>query len=177
MSLQPVRRAWNNLTRAADDWVYELRAIYRAVKETSSPWRAFWFLFWPIPWKFRIPPPMSVHDILADPTKAKLRFNRHLTFSYLPVFRARDTPLFALYRLYEVSVTQFSPFMFEGSKYLQVHGGPLKDMPDPKDPGPIRYAALAALIQGLCHAWNWRVDHGFVRGYYTWLEARKTGQP
>ncbi|KAJ7135381.1 hypothetical protein C8R43DRAFT_1020803 [Mycena crocata] len=173
-----LRRVWYGAWFTCRDTVIRyirfVQHVSAAIRHTSS-WRTLWFILWPFPWTYRIPPPMSVQEILDDRPLATRRFGDCREFSYFSLFKARDTPLFAFYRLYEVAVAQSGPNMFEGSKYLWVHGGPLKDMPDPKDPDPVRYAALAGLMHALCQAFNWRADQGCVRGYHTFGQARATG--
>lgn len=87
----------------------------------------------------------------------------------IDLFKMRDTPLCSLYRLYELivgrgciylihlvqEVTYF--FYRDGSRWS------IRNIPDPKDPDPVRYAILAALVETLAEAFNWRIHLGLLR--------------
>lgn len=40
----------------------------------------------------------------------------------------------------------------------------IKDVPDPKDPNPLRYAILASLLETMVEAYNWKIKRGLRRG-------------
>ncbi|KAF8797806.1 hypothetical protein BYT27DRAFT_7343977 [Phlegmacium glaucopus] len=40
----------------------------------------------------------------------------------------------------------------------------IKDIPDPKDPNPLRYAILASLVESMVEAYNWKITLGLRRG-------------
>ncbi|KAG8691517.1 hypothetical protein FRC09_011598 [Ceratobasidium sp. 395] len=51
------------------------------------------------------------------------------------------------------------------SAYFWRHGDwPIHNIPDPKDPDPIRYAVLASLVEELVDAFNFKIELGLRRG-------------
>ena len=85
---------------------------------------------------------------------------------YISLFRIHDTPLAVLYRLYECTCTRSHNETMEESQYL-FHHQPLwrvKDIPDPKDPDPVRYAILASLAETLATSFNFKINLGLRRG-------------
>lgn len=84
----------------------------------------------------------------------------------MQLFRIRDTPLRSLYRLYECTCTLAHNEMMEESQYF-FHGRPnwrVKDIPDPQDPDPVRYAILASLAETLVTSFNLKISMGLRRG-------------
>lgn len=85
------------------------------------------------------------------------------------LFRLRDTPLCSLYRLYELNVARGAVHLIQLIQevtyffYRDSSRWSIFNIPDPKDPDPIRYAILAALVETLAEAFNWRIHLGLLR--------------
>ncbi|PPQ88422.1 hypothetical protein CVT25_011224 [Psilocybe cyanescens] len=126
-------------------------------------------LLWPFPWKFSLPPPLSVQELLDNPDIVLNR--RHIDVNYVTLrkidrFRRRDTPLRSLYRLYETVVADNEDEMMQESQYW-FHCQTdwlLADIPDPQDPDPLRYAILASLTDALVLSFNHKIKYGMRRG-------------
>jgi hypothetical protein len=54
--------------------------------------------------------------------------------------------------------------MLEGYYFWRRAGWCIKDIPDPKDPNPLRYAILASLVESMVAAYNWKISIGLRRG-------------
>ncbi|PPQ74064.1 hypothetical protein CVT26_006944 [Gymnopilus dilepis] len=77
----------------------------------------------------------------------------------------RDTPLRSLYRLHDVLCADEENYiMLEGHYFWMQSTWRLKDIPDPKDPNPLRYAILASLVEYMVEAYNWKISIGLRRG-------------
>jgi len=80
-------------------------------------------------------------------------------------FTIRDTPLRSLYRLCVSTCAQEHGEIMLESAYFWRHGNwPTRDIPDPKDPDPVRYAMLASLVEELVEAFNYKIGLGLRRG-------------
>ncbi|ROV96000.1 hypothetical protein VMCG_07997 [Cytospora schulzeri] len=76
-----------------------------------------------------------------------------------------DTPLAALYRLYEYFVAGYSTGLRSEVEFFFNHPTwAVADIPDPQDPDPERYAILAVLPYYLAHAFNRLIKRGLPRG-------------
>ena len=76
----------------------------------------------------------------------------------------RDTPLRSIYRLYELHLADRYMLMGSETEYFFYQTGwRLRDIPDPKDPDPIRYAVVACILEELHKAVNWRLSLGLRR--------------
>ncbi|KAI9925073.1 hypothetical protein MW887_006481 [Aspergillus wentii] len=84
----------------------------------------------------------------------------------VPVWRARDTPIRSLYRIYEAMTAreyyaigpEVEYFWYQARRSWAVHR-----IPDPRDPDPVRYAILACIAEELAKAFNWRLSLGMRR--------------
>ncbi|KAJ6160369.1 hypothetical protein N7470_003765 [Penicillium chermesinum] len=77
----------------------------------------------------------------------------------------RDTPLRSIYRLYELFMADQYPLLGWETEYF-VFSQPewrLQDIPDPRDPDPLRYAMIASIVEELVEAINWRLRLGLRR--------------
>lgn len=75
-----------------------------------------------------------------------------------------DTPLAALYRLYEHIVLDQNIEMRNEIEAFWFHNEwKVKDIPDPKDPDPERYGCLACIPALLCVSFNKRIELGLPR--------------
>ncbi|KAA8894746.1 hypothetical protein FN846DRAFT_999075 [Sphaerosporella brunnea] len=120
----------------------------------------------PFPWHFPVPT-----DLLhLSPVELFMDFEAVLRHHYnaeilrqTPLFRARDTPLNTLYRLYQDLCAGLDYEMATETEYFFLHTGSrwrLSAIPDPKEKDPVRYAILASMVEALVDAFNWRLDHG-----------------
>lgn len=76
-----------------------------------------------------------------------------------------DTPLAALYRLYEYFVAgNLTGLRNEVEDFFNQPTWAVGDIPDPQDPDPERYAILAVLPYYLAHAFNRLIQRGLPRG-------------
>ncbi|KAH8918399.1 hypothetical protein BT69DRAFT_1285712 [Atractiella rhizophila] len=142
-----------------------IRLKHTYKNEKHCFWEHFWYLFWPMPWFHSIPapyPPLQLHQDgikLIEPRILMIERSRHI-----PLWKVRDTPLAALYRLYEYSCSHAISFVHEVTYIWYRFDWPIFDFPDPKDPDPVRYAILACLVESMVYAFNWRIEeHGFRR--------------
>ncbi|KAE8373552.1 hypothetical protein BDV26DRAFT_285021 [Aspergillus bertholletiae] len=86
--------------------------------------------------------------------------HRHPFLALLYLFRARDTPLRSLYRIYEaMAARQYTAIPAEVEYFWhQVRRSwAVHRIPDPNDSDPIRYAILASIAEELADAFNWRL--------------------
>lgn len=129
------------------------------------PWLALLCLFISYPtWNFTIPEPLSAEELLGN---EQLMLRHHLdliNLTAIPLWRARDTPMRSLYRLYEFMVSgEYSPIGQETEYFWYQPSWALDPIPDPADPYPIRYDILACLVEELVTAFNWRLSLGMRR--------------
>ncbi|KXG46670.1 uncharacterized protein PGRI_055260 [Penicillium griseofulvum] len=84
----------------------------------------------------------------------------------IPIWRAMDTPLRCLYRIYEAMAARetyaISPEV-EYFGYQSRRRWSLDRIPDPCDPDPVRYAILASITEELAKGFNWRLSLGMRR--------------
>ncbi|KAJ7666680.1 hypothetical protein DFH06DRAFT_1184461 [Mycena polygramma] len=125
-------------------------------------------VLWPIPWRLPIESRLSVQDLQQTPGIVQRRRDA-VEMTVLRgtwIFCLRDTPLRVLYRLYECTVDYNANEMMMDSQYMfheQAHWR-LADIPDPRDPDPIRYAILASLAEDLVDSFNYKITMGLRRG-------------
>ena len=94
----------------------------------------------------------------------------------IPLFCKRDTPLCALYRLYENLCARDLIMMGYECEYFFFHKEPrwrLCQIADPKDDDPVRYAILASMLDALVVAFNWRLELGLRRSGRTDLSEKR----
>lgn len=84
----------------------------------------------------------------------------------IALFRARDTPLRCLYRLYDaVCAMSRNELMEELQYYFEYQPKwKLRDIPNPEDPDPRRQAILASLVETLVQSFNYKIFMGLRRG-------------
>ena len=76
----------------------------------------------------------------------------------------RDTPLRSIYRLYELHLADRYELMgYETEYFFFQRNWKLGDIPDPRDPDPLRYAMVASITEKLHEAVNWRLSLGLRR--------------
>jgi hypothetical protein len=91
------------------------------------------------------------------------RVNCEIFYLEREVDRDHDTPLAALYRMYEHLVLDQSIDMRNEIEHIWLMRWPVRDLPDPHDPAPECYACLACLPALLCLAFNERIRLGLPR--------------
>ena len=76
-----------------------------------------------------------------------------------------DTPLASFYRLYIFLVLDMNTQLRNELEYFfSIHPDwAVKDIPDPRDPNPERYAILAVLTKLMCLAFNNKIEKGLPR--------------
>ncbi|RDB26155.1 hypothetical protein Hypma_006200 [Hypsizygus marmoreus] len=140
----------------------------RNLQYSPHPWRTFLFLVWPIPWRYRLPPPSNPLYIRDHPDTVIKRYYVDEDYKRLrpiPIFRIRDTPLRSLYRLHDVIYADSdNSVMLESNYFWDQEEWRIKDIPDPKDPDPLRYAILASLVESMVSAFNFKISIGLRHG-------------
>ncbi|GLI74355.1 hypothetical protein PoHVEF18_002592 [Penicillium ochrochloron] len=135
----------------------------------QHPFLALLRLLLPLPtWHFPLPAPVPVKTMLNNVALLQSRkAAADLTnMRSVPLWRARDTPLRALYRIYEAVVAR--EFYAIGSEveyfwYQSREAWAAHRIPDPHDVDPVRYAILACIAEELARAFNWRMSLGMRR--------------
>ena len=137
-------------------------------RSCPHPWRTLWKLLWPLPWWYRLPAPLDPLEIRDFPDIVHQRYyveENYWRLRSFPLFRLRDTSLRSLYRLHDCLCADHQNYIMLESDYFwrQAHWR-IKDMPDPRDPNPVRYAILASLLESMVEAYNWKIKLGLRRG-------------
>ncbi|OGM47867.1 hypothetical protein ABOM_003314 [Aspergillus bombycis] len=125
------------------------------------------FLFGRFHGGYSLPRPLlSVENIAKHLNIRDERQSRIWQLYNIPIFRARDTPLRSLYRLFEdLCASEFIMLGYE-CRYFFFHSEPhweLACISDPRDEYPIRYAILASMVEVLVDAFNARLELGIRR--------------
>jgi len=135
---------------------------------------------WNWSYNYPLPKPLAPKDI----AKNEALFNQHhpniFQLRYIPVWTLRDTPLRAIYRLYEIFVTQEFVLLRLECEYMWHQSSrkwSLNSIPDPYDPDPIRYAMLASIVEELVKAFNWRLGNGQRRNGKNVCRTRENPTP
>jgi hypothetical protein len=80
------------------------------------------------------------------------------------IFKARDTPIRSLCRLYELTcAAAHGEMMMEAGYFWSHKDWSLAEIPDPRDPDPLRYAML---VEAMVSAFNFKIDLGLRRGVF-----------
>ncbi|KAA8899165.1 hypothetical protein TRICI_006381 [Trichomonascus ciferrii] len=142
----------------------QIRTTIHRLRHTPCFWKLLRKLLNPYPWYFKLPPYADVASLQAG--GADIIEERHTGLAecqWIPIYKARDTPLRCLYRMMEEICADRVVLMGYDCMYYFFHTGKrwrLANCPDPKDPDPIRYAILACLVEELVKAFNWRLELG-----------------
>ncbi|KAG5297792.1 hypothetical protein I7I48_07038 [Histoplasma ohiense] len=123
-------------------------------------------LLLPIPtWYFPLPDLIPFRTMLGNVELLDSRLGsvNYPSMRSIPLWRARDTPLRSIYRIYEaitarecvVIGSEVEYFFYQTRKAWAVHR-----IPDPCDTDPVRYAILASIVEELACAFNWRMGLG-----------------
>lgn len=156
----------------------KIRATIRRTRHAQLSRTALRCLVWPSPWFFSLPTPLSVNEIQHDPSILNDRQRGIDQLYEIPLFRARDTPLRALYRIYENLCAGRLILMSYDYNYFYSHDSPrwrLSSMPDPQDNDAVRYAILASLVEAMAEAMYFRLQLGIPRTRQA--ARRKEGTP
>lgn len=144
-------------------------SLTRLRHRNPRPYAALIRLFIPFPtWYFSVPDPVPIRTMLNNlPLLQERLASQDLTnMRSTPIWRARDTPLRCLYRIYEAMAARepyaISPEV-EYFWYQSRWRWTLDRIPDPCDPDPVRYAILACIAEELADGFNWRLSIGMRR--------------
>ncbi|KAJ7809124.1 hypothetical protein B0H14DRAFT_2867668, partial [Mycena olivaceomarginata] len=135
--------------------IHQMRHIYTECVNPSSPCLGT-HLF---------SPPLPVNtEFDLTPGAYYQRYENIRTLRHTVLFQARDTPTCALYRLYDAICMQDEIETKHEATYIwHRHTWRLSQWPDPCDPDPDRYNMLAAIVEELVRAFNWRLKIGWCR--------------
>lgn len=148
------------------------RSLHRLKSPHMNTFSAFFALmrlFIPYPsWSFTIPSPFSPRGLIDDDKKEtriiNSRFEGLRNLQAIPLWRMRDTPLRSVYRIYECFLVNRYGLMGYETEYFFFHSDwRLRDIPDPSDPDPVRYAILACIVEELHKSFNWKLSLGLKR--------------
>ncbi|OBT68636.1 hypothetical protein VE03_01796 [Pseudogymnoascus sp. 23342-1-I1] len=134
----------------------EIRHSIRRLRACPNTLSLLYQLLHPHPWYFATPPLLSYEDLHASPEVINIS-----------LFRARDTSLRSLYRLYDDLCADRRTLMTYECEYFFRRGSErwsLSRIADPCDEDPVRYAVLASLVEALVEAFNWKLELGIRRG-------------
>ena len=116
----------------------------------------------PRPGDYPVFPPPAPRDILRDPDAYRARMSRRKYGAPQGVYE--DSPLFALYRLYEfVILDEVISYRNTLEAFWRQRNWAVHDIPDPEDSDPERYAFLASCTYLLARSFNQRVKLGLSR--------------
>lgn len=155
-------------------------SIVRLSHNHKHPYLLLLSFFIPFPsWYFSVPEPTPPRDILGNPSLLQSLKGDIVNLRTIPIWRARDTSIRSLYRLYEAMASgNYAPigpeteyFWYQSRKQWAAHL-----IEDPKDPDPVRYAILACLAEELVAAFNWRLSLGMRRNRQH-LYRERNGDP
>ena len=142
-------------------------SITRLRHSHKRPYLALLQLFIPFPsWSFPLPKPVPPHQIAENVDLYYCRHPNIRDLQCIRIWESRDTPLRSLYRLYEIFMTREYALLGLETEYFWHHSGRkwgLGQLPDPRDPDPVRYALLACITEELVEAFNWRLGLGMRR--------------
>ncbi|KAE8381565.1 HAD-like domain-containing protein [Aspergillus bertholletiae] len=156
-------------------WLWRLRnlstplrlrgSLVRLRRFHESPLLALICLLIPFPsWKFPLPDPVAPIDIVGNVELEENKLEHLDDLRSIPLWRARDTPLRSLYRMYEAMISGMYEALGPETEYFWYQRNwSLQGIRDPRDTDPVRYAILACLVEELVVAFNWRLSLGLRR--------------
>ncbi|KAF9033464.1 hypothetical protein BDZ89DRAFT_1062921 [Hymenopellis radicata] len=120
------------------------------------------------------PLPPTVEELLKDRQTVRRRYSAlprpkwrvsKRRRSFIWSSHAADSPSACFYRLYEFYIIDDNIGFRNELEYfcIQHPSWAVRDIPDPADPDPLRYAVLAALTRWMCEAFNRRIGLGLPR--------------
>ncbi|KAL3469501.1 hypothetical protein BJX99DRAFT_69586 [Aspergillus californicus] len=144
-------------------------SLIRLRHNNKHPLLALLRLFIPFPsWSFPVPGPYPLRALIDDKKNEtgiiRSQFGDIHNLRAIPIWRMRDTPLRCVYRIYELHLADRYELMgYEVEYFFYRPDWRLCDIPDPRDPDPLRYAILASVVEELHEAVNWRLSLGLRR--------------
>ncbi|ATY64301.1 hypothetical protein CCM_05026 [Cordyceps militaris CM01] len=136
-------------------------------------------LLWPFPtWQFAATLPLPPRRIAADPKSVDRRAHDLQLLRIMPLWRHRDTPLRALYRIYEAVCARDGDLIASETQYFwgQTNWA-TADIPDPRCADEEQYAVLAATAETLVECFNWRIQLGLRRDDPLFIKLYKEPLP
>ncbi|KAK2781147.1 hypothetical protein FQN52_001794 [Onygenales sp. PD_12] len=137
----------------------------------AHPYLALLRLFLPLPtWHFRLPDPIPFKTMLNNISLLDSRLSSAdlSNMRGIPLWRARDTPLHSLYRIYEALTAR--EYVVIGPEveyffYQKRRSWAVCRIPDPGDGhvDAVRYALLACIAEELAKSFNWQMSLGMRR--------------
>jgi hypothetical protein len=123
----------------------------------------FWKIFWPLPWRYTLPTPLDSLEIRDHPGIRVVRQRYYVHENYRTLRSILSfSSLRSLYRLHDVLYADEQNYiMLEGYYFWRRASWHIKDIHDPKDPNPLRYAIL---VDSMVEADNWKISLGLRRG-------------
>ena len=152
-----------------DDLYYKLSDPFRRVSSADKPLRIAFNLVWPLHrLHYTVPPSPTPLEILARPNiglEYLYRDGHYHQLRSIWFFTIRDTPIRSLYRLcVSMSAQAHDEIMLESAYFWRHSDWPLCDIPNPRDPYPVRNAMLASLVEEMVAAFNFKIELGLRRG-------------
>lgn len=135
---------------------FELLKLF--ITHLRMPSWDYWSYDYPLPEPLLAPKDIAGNEALFDRHHPCIFQSR-----YIPIWKIRDTPLRAIYRLYEILMTREFVLLRLECEYMWHQLGrkwSLRLIPDPCDADAVRYAILASIVEELVKAFNWRLKHG-----------------
>lgn len=132
-------------------------------------------LLWPFPaWRFPATLPLPPRCIAADPKPVRLGAHDLEFLRIMPLWRSRDTPQRALYRIYEAVCAGDGNLIATELQYFWGQSSPAWATVNISDPGcggggdgddddAEQYAVMAATTETLVESFNWRLEMGLRR--------------
>jgi hypothetical protein len=124
-------------------------------------------LLWPFPtWYFPAALPPPPREIMAYPDRVRCQVRELMYLRSMPLWRARDTPQRALYRLYEALCAADGTMITYETEYFWRQSSPrwaTANIPDPECEDPGQYAVMASLAEVLVDSFMWRLELGLRR--------------
>ncbi|KAE8353787.1 hypothetical protein BDV28DRAFT_147724 [Aspergillus coremiiformis] len=140
-------------------------SLVRLRRFHDNPLLALIRLLLPFPrWYFPVPDPVAPIEILGNVELEERRLEYLDDLRSIPLWRARDTPMRSLYRMYEAMISGMYEALGPETEYFWYQRNwSLQSIRDPQDADPVRYAILACLMEELVVAFNWRLSLGLRR--------------
>lgn len=124
-------------------------------------------LLWPFPsWRFPAVLPPPPREIIADPERVRCQVRDLMYLRSMPLWRARDTPQRAFYRLYEALCAADGHMITYETEYFWRRSEAewaIAKIPDPECVDPEQYAVMASLAEVLVESFMWRLELGLRR--------------
>ncbi|KAK4242143.1 hypothetical protein C8A03DRAFT_40561 [Achaetomium macrosporum] len=124
-------------------------------------------LLWPFPtWYFPAVLPPPPREIMANPDRVRCQVRDLMYLRSMPLWRARDTPQRAFYRLYEALCAADGYMITYETECFWRQSSPrwaTANIPDPECEDPEQYAIMASLAEVLVESFTWRLELGLRR--------------